>query len=166
MEQDATHLRVGGASRAELRAALHSRGVALNAHAETLLEHPVFDLREGEDVGIVVRTVGELGLTAGGVLPEVYEAAVEQGFALCPADTGPYLRLVVKSQRNAPDSELSAGRPPAGAINVAASRLCEDPSFPAGFYLRVVDDRTWLRGFRCDDEYVLSPEVSFFFRVP
>ncbi|MGH1550459.1 hypothetical protein ACRAWB_15300 [Leifsonia poae] len=166
MEQDVTRLRVGGASRVELRAALLDHGVALNEYAETLLGHPVFDLREGEDVDIVVRTVGELGFTTGAVLPEVHTTAIEQGLTLCPADTGPYLRLAMTSQRNAPDIELSAGRSPAGSIKVAAPRLVDDPSFPAGFYLRVVDGQSWLRGFRCDDEYLFPPDASFAFRLP
>ena len=32
--------------------------------------------------------------------------------------------------------------------------LRADHDYPKGFYLRVVDGVTWLRGYRCDDEYV------------
>ena len=31
-------------------------------------------------------------------------------------------------------------------------------AYPKGFYLRVVDDEVWLRGYRCDDTYEWGPE--------
>jgi hypothetical protein len=68
-------------------------------------------------------------------------------------------------QSNAPDSVLSAGHSPAGAIKVAAAPLSDDVEFPKGFYLRVVDGQHWLRGFRCDDEYRFGPADRFVFQV-
>ncbi|MFE4469392.1 hypothetical protein ACFRFH_11300 [Leifsonia sp. NPDC056824] len=159
-------LSVGGATRTELRAALQSHGVLLNAHAETLLDHEAFDVREPVELTIVERSVGELGLGDGGTLPEVYAAAQQQGLSLCPPDTGPYLRLAMRSQPNAPDSVLSAGRSPTGSIKVAAAPLSADVEFPKGFYLRVVDGVPWLRGYRCDDEYRYSAEDRFAFTLP
>ena len=158
-------LRVGGLGRSELRAALQVRGVLLNIHAETLLDHPVFDARDEEVFSILERAVAELGLPAGGTLSEVLAAAQGQGLRLCPADTGPYLRLAMTSQANAPDSVLSAGRSPAGALTVASAPLTDDAEFPKGFYLRVVDGRQWLRGYRCDDLYRFSPGDRFAFRA-
>jgi hypothetical protein len=159
-------LSVGGAGRTELRAALRSHGVLLNAHAETLLDHEAFDVREPVELTIVERSVGELGLGDGGTLPEVYAAAQQQGLSLCPPDTGPYLRLALRSQPNAPDSVLSAGRSPAGSIKVAAAPLSDDVEFPKGFYLRVVDGVQWLRGYRCDDEYRYTAGDRFAFTLP
>lgn len=158
-------LRVGGATRTDLRTALRSRDVHLNAHAETLLDHEAFDVREPVALTFVVRSVGELGLGDGGTLPEVFAAAREQGLSLCPPDAGPYLRLAMRSQRNAPDSVLSAGRSPAGAVKVAAAPLSDDVEFPKGFYLRVVDGVQWLRGYRCDDEYRFSAGDRFAFML-
>lgn len=140
-------------ARSELLEALRSRGVLLNAHAETLLAHGVFERHEPEMITVVVRSVGDLGRHAGATLPEVFAAARRHGLELCPPDTGPYLRLAMSSQANAPDSVLSAGRSPAGAIKVASERLSDDVEFPTGLYLRVVDGQQWLRGFRCDDKY-------------
>ncbi|MEY9850502.1 hypothetical protein ABH923_000180 [Leifsonia sp. EB41] len=159
-------LTVGGASRTDLRTALRSHGVLLNAHAETLLDHEAFDARDTVELTIVERSVGELGLGDGGNLPQVFAAAREQGLWLCPPDTGPYLRLAMRSQPNAPDSVLSAGRSPAGSIKVAAAPLSEDVEFPKGYYLRVVDGVQWLRGYRCDDEYRFSAEDRFAFTLP
>ncbi|MEN2737780.1 hypothetical protein ABCS02_08315 [Microbacterium sp. X-17] len=165
-ESEPIRLSVGGVSRADLRAALQSHGVLLNAHAETLLDHDAFELREPEALTVVVQSVGELGLGDGGSLAEVFAAAREQGLSLCPPDTGPYLRLALRSQPDAPDSVLSAGRSPAGAIKVAAAPLSDDVGFPKGFYLRVVDGVQWLRGYRCDDEYRFAAGDRFAFTLP
>ncbi|GAA2055413.1 hypothetical protein [Leifsonia soli] len=163
-EADTLPLRVGGRTRAELRRALASANVRINAHAETLLDHPTFDAREPDLVTVVTRTVIELGFSAGATLPELLAAAPDHGLALCPPDTGPYFRLAMTSQANAPDSILSAGRSPAGAVIVASAPLSPDVEFPKGFYLRVVDDESWLRGYRCDDEYRHSPGDRFAFQ--
>jgi hypothetical protein len=88
------------------------------------------------------------------------------GLALCPADTAPYLRLAMTWQRNAPDSELSAGRSPAGALKVAAPLLSDDLEYPKGFYLRVIDQQPWLRGYRCDFAYRFDATDRFAFRLP
>jgi len=160
-----SRLYVGGQTRDELRASLRSRDVLLNAYAEILLDHPVFELRDGEEIYVIERSLGDLGLSTGASLLEVFAAASKQGLALCPPDTGPYLRLMMASQQNAPDSILSAGRSPTGALKVASAPLTNDVAFPRGFYLRVIDGQQWLRGFRCDDEYVFSPEDRFAFRL-
>lgn len=144
---------------------LRTRNVLLNAHAETLLDHEVFDQRDREEISVIQRGVGDLGLSTGATLLEVFAAARGQGFALCPPDAGPYLRLAMVSQANAPDSVLSAGRSPAGAVKVASAPLSDDVAFPKGFYLRVVDGQQWLRGFRCDGEYEFAPEDQFAFQL-
>ncbi|QNE34324.1 hypothetical protein [Leifsonia shinshuensis] len=165
-DENILRLTVGGSTRAQLRAALESHGVLLNAHASTLLDHEAFDRRDPVEVSVVERDLRELGLGDGGTLPEVFAAAGEHGLSLCPPDTGPYLRLALRSQPNAPDSILSAGRSPAGAIKAAAAPLSDDVEFPKGFYLRVVDHVPWLRGYRCDDEYRFSAGDRFAFTLP
>ena len=145
---------VGGASREELSELLSGRGIQLNEHARTLLEHPCFDAREPERVEVLRRSLAELGVTEGGTLPEIFAAVRDRGFAPLPPDAGPYLRLAIVDQEQAPDSVLSAGRVPTGAVNVLSPPLSADHEYPKGFYLRVADGVTWLRGYRCDDEYV------------
>lgn len=163
-EPEPLEVQVGGLAREELRAALQARGVALNAHAETLLAHPVFDDRAGEPIVVVARTVAVLGEPDGATLPGVFAAAAAQGLRLCPPDTGPYLRLALTEQADSTDSVLSAGRAPADAITVASPPLDDDVDYPKGFYLRVVDGRPWLRGYRCDDLHVFAPSDRFAFR--
>lgn len=151
-------VRVGGQPRRALLQCLREFGVRLNAHAETLLAHPAFDDAESRDLRFVERTVHQLGLPAGGTQSQVFEAARTHGLDLCPMISGPFLRLATMDQHNAPDSVLSAGRAPTGAIHIASEPLSDDEAYPKGFYLRVVHDQAWLRGYRCDDTYELAPE--------
>ncbi len=159
-------IRVGGQSRDGIRRSLLGAGVQLNAFAETLLAHAAFDDPGGRALRIVERTVEGLGLVGGAVQSRVFAAARSQGLELCPLVTGPYLRLALMDQADAPDSILSAGRAPAGALHVASAPVSEDAEYPRGFYLRVVDGKPWLRGYRCDDTYVWSPEQRVAFVLP
>ena len=157
---------VGGARREELRARLDERGIQLNDSARTLLEDPCFDTRAPEKLEVVQRSLQQLGLASGGTLPQITAAAREQGLAPLPPDTGPYLRLAITDQEQAPDSILSAGRAPTGAVHVHSAPLRADHDYPKGFYLRVVDGVTWLRGYRCDDEYVWLADAVLALRHP
>lgn len=165
MTDPALQLLVGGLSRDELRQRLEASAIQLNAHAETLLEHSCFDERAPEVVTVTQRRVDDLSLPEGGTLPAVIAAALRQDLQLCPPETGPYLRLAMTSQPKAPDSVLSAGRVPTGALHVVSAPLSAYHEFPKGFYLRAVDGVSWLRGFRCDDEYVWPPESVIALRV-
>lgn len=166
VQSDGFVVRVGGQSRAEVMQLLHGADVSLNIHAETLLAHSAFDAPEARSLRIVERTVAELGFERGAIQSRVFTAARSQGLELCPLVTGPFLRLAMMEQTNAPDSVLSAGRAPTGAIHVASEPPSEDDEYPKGFYLRVVDGRSWLRGYRCDDTYVWTPEQRLAFAVP
>lgn len=159
-------VRVGGQPRTEVVQSLREVGVQLNVHAETLLAHPAFDAPVGETLRIVERTVGQLGLEEGAVQSQVFASARAQGLRLCPLVTGPYLRLALMEQANAPDSVLSAGRAPTGAMHIASEPVSEDVEYPKGFYLRVVDGKPWLRGYRCDDTYVWAPGQRLAFVLP
>lgn len=159
-------VRVGGHSRVEILRLLRSADVVLNVHAETLLAHSVFDNPELQNLRIVARTVEELGFEHGAVQSQVFSAARNLGHALCPVVAGPYLRMAMMGQSSAPDSVLSAGRAPTGAIHVASEPLSEDVGYPKGFYLRVVDGQAWLRGYRCDATYVWAKDQRFAFLSP
>lgn len=163
---DGITIRVGGQARADLLRELQKAGVQLNTHAETLLARPEFDAPRGQSLRIVERTVAELGLPEGGGQSQVFAAAQSQDLALCPLVTGPYLRLAHRQQATAPDSVLCAGRAPTGAIHVASAPVSADVEVPKGFYLRVVDDQLWLRGYRCDEAYVWPAETRLAFCLP
>jgi hypothetical protein len=155
---------VGGLSHDELLTRLRAAGAHMNAHAETLLVEATAAGFGREAVSVVERSVRELGLPEGGTLPDVFERAESRGLWHCPPLTAAYLRLVMHDQASAPDSILSSGRAPSGSLTVAAPRLREDDDFPRGFYLRVIDGQPWLRGYRCDDQHVWSPDDRFVFR--
>ncbi|MCR2810603.1 MULTISPECIES: hypothetical protein [unclassified Microbacterium] len=157
---------IGGLSRAELRSELSARGILLNAHAETLLADAAFDQQPRRVIAVTERTVAALGRPEGAHLSEIFALAREGGLLLCPPDAGPYLRLALTDQDTSPDSVMSAGNAPTGSLTVAAEPLRADDEFPKGFYLRVVDGRPWLRGYRCDDAHTWSAEDRFLFRVP
>ncbi|MDQ1122560.1 hypothetical protein QE412_001133 [Microbacterium trichothecenolyticum] len=156
---------VGGLSRGELVERLDAHGIHRNPYAEILLAGPVFDDASRETVAIVEISVADLGFPDGATLPHVFAGAVERGLVLCPPMTAPYLRLATLDQATAPDRILSTGRAPTGSLHVAAPVLRADHDYPKGFYLRVIDGVPWLRGYRCDDEHVLSPGDRFAFRA-
>lgn len=157
---------VGHLTRAQLTEKLNAAGVLLNEHAQTLLEHPAFNALEPQTLLVRTCTLEDLGLPEGAVQSRTFGAAKAQGLALCPLITGPYLRLALRDQVNAPDSILSAGRAPTGSVHVASAPVSQDVDYPKGFYLRVVDDQLWLRGYRCDDDYVWPPDQRLAFVVP
>lgn len=155
---DGILVRVGGHTRSEIKHMLTSAGVLLNVHAETLLAHPAFDAPEARILRIVGRSVADLGFGLGATQSQLFAALRKHGLEACPAVTGPFLRLATMDQANAPDSVLSVGRAPSGAIHIVSEPLLNDVAYPKGFYLRVVDGRAWLRGYRCDDTYRWPPE--------
>lgn len=152
-------------SRPLLVDALQSSGIEMNATAMMLLEDPIFDDAEPRHLTVVERSVRELGLDGGGVLSQIFEAARKIGLQLCPPTTGPYLRLALPSQATAPDTVLSTGRAPSGSLTVASPPLRPGSDYPKGFYVRVIGGQPWLRGYRCDDEFVWDPVDRFVFGV-
>lgn len=154
---------IGTHSRAELRRALSTAGVLTNEFAEALLEASIFDSPEPESLRVVARSLAELGLVDGAVLPDVFRAAAEAGLELCDPSAGPYLRLALLDQGTAPDNILTNGHAPSGSLTVASAPLRSDHTSPKGFYLRVVDRRPWLRGYRCDNSYRWNPDDRFVF---
>ena len=76
------------------------------------------------------------------------------------------LRLCTLDQVNAPDSVLRHGRAPDGSVHVLSPSLSEDPSVLRGFYLRVVDEVLWLRGFMCDDLHVMGADDRWVLSAP
>lgn len=77
-------LDVGTMSRPQLFHALNREDVGLNASAETLLDNPVFGQPRPQSIAVEERTVGELGFPTGAPLPQILQAAQQQGLHLCP----------------------------------------------------------------------------------
>lgn len=163
---DAYEVPVGGLRRAELLEALEVSGVAMNQYARTLLAGTVFDgVVQSRIVAVTERSVAELGFDRGATLPQIFGAASTHGLRLCPGDTGPYLRLALTEQTASADSRLSIGRSPDHALTVATVPPSDDVEQPKGFYLRKVEGRLWLRGYRCDDAHLFDPADRFVFEL-
>lgn len=136
---DPVTISVGSMPRHRLLESLRKGRVHLNDAAVKLLDDAVFDVPQLESVTVVERSVSDLGLSAGAVLPQIFEPARQHGLQLCPPTTGPYLRRVLDSQSSAPDSVMSNGRAPSGSLTVAASPLQVDEDYLKGFYLLVIN---------------------------
>ncbi len=158
---------VGSWPRAGLLESLRRRRIHLNQWATTLLDDAILDRPRPETVTVVERSVGDLGLMTGALLPRIFEAAQERGLRLCPPVTGPYLRLALRSQAPAPDSVMSNGKAPSGSLTVAAPPIQVSEDYPKGFYLRITAGQPWLRGYRCSStEHLWAPDDRFVFRSP
>lgn len=156
----------GGHSRPELLEMLSSAGVRTNEYAQTLLKNPVFDQPAKSAIRVLERSVENLGLLEGGTLSEIFEAAVSQGLDVVPLVAAPYIRIALSNQAQASDAVLSGGRVPSGSVTIASYPPSVDEEYPKGFYLRIVDGESWLRGYRCSDDYVFEPVSRFLFVSP
>ena len=65
----------------------------------------------------------------------------------------------------APDSIMWNGQAPTGSVTIASRRLRAEYDYPRGFYLRVIDNQPWLRGYRCAEDAPWRPEDRFLFRT-
>ncbi|WP_347039383.1 hypothetical protein AAHB37_04455 [Glutamicibacter halophytocola] len=164
MEFGTRQVTIGGLERAHLQQRMAEAGVQLNDYAKVLLAHEIFEgIAPVRTLNLVSRTVQQLGLDAGATLPEIFECAISSGLGLCPAITGPYLRLEFLDQAASRDSALSAGKKPDDSLTIASAAL-GDQDFPRGFYLRVVEGAVWLRGYRCDDTHGFALADTFVFQ--
>jgi hypothetical protein len=158
MDHESTiHLNIGGISKQGLRHLLTEASVAMNAYAELLFDAPEFTLsNERYAIELTTVSLAELGLHSGASLPGIFDRAQSLGYRLCPLEVAPHLRLQLLDQ------------PPGPYLTVASLRpRPDDMDFPAGFYLRRLDDGAWLRGYRTDDDWIWPPDFSrFVFSIP
>ncbi|MFD1376867.1 hypothetical protein [Glutamicibacter sp. NPDC090743] len=164
MEFGIRQIAVGGLERGELLQRMVLAGVQLNDYAKMLLAHRIFnEVVPANNLPLISRNLQQLGLDAGATLPRIFERAVSRGMQLCPAMTGPYLRLDFLDQASSSHSVLSDGKKPADSLTVA-SAAPGNQEFPRGFYLRMVDGVPWLRGYRCDDAHGFTLDDTFIFQ--
>jgi hypothetical protein len=145
-------LTIGGVSKEALRRRLASASVSLNAYADQLFDAPEFTVAdEPRPITLITVSLPGLGLHSGGTLPLILERACMLGYDLCPLEVAPHLRLGFLDQAPGP------------YLTVASSRARpHDIDFPAGFYLRTLEDGLWLRGYRTDDDWVFPPDFTRF----
>lgn len=67
-------------------------GVEVSELAKELLEKTSFEEQSERSVNLVVVSLTDLGFSEEPLLDQIYEAAKNKGYSLCPAEVGPRLR--------------------------------------------------------------------------
>ena len=87
-------IEIGGKTKEELKAELTPPTYYVSDWANRLMEHHDFTvLKHTEEADLVRLTVKDLGLAESATTDKIYKKAEELGLELCPAETGPHLRL-------------------------------------------------------------------------
>ncbi len=156
---------IGGVSKADLLERIQAMGIKVNSIALEIFTDEDFRTQEREStIEVIGTTVGELGLTDGGVLGQAIDAAEALGYGLCPLELGPHLRLAYLDQE-----EGSVGfaatqhQAPPGSITIIDQRPNEDKSEYRGFYLRRIEGNLWLRGYKSWSGHVWQPQDMLVF---
>lgn len=83
----------------DFRRALKKGGHHISDWANNILGKPAFIVaKKKTEVELIRVTVADLGFESGATRQDIYERAMKLGFALCPAEVGPQLRLQYKDQ--------------------------------------------------------------------
>jgi hypothetical protein len=147
-----TTLDVGGLSKEGLFDSLKAGGYLIGPWARGILTKEAFvPLAQTQRIDLFRVQVRELGFRQEPWTMQVFARIKELGYMLCPADTGPQLRLAT------PDQE------PGDYYWLAMEPIHEGPS-PRVFFLGRSDDGTrWLRGYAANPDFrwVLDAEFVF-----
>lgn len=131
---------------------LEARGYRTGECAAQLL-----DGLEPEDcppcIDFALVSVANLGFDNCACLQAIYSRAQERGLQLCPAATGPRLRLQLLDQ---PQDEW---------LYIAMAPLYDSDGIPAIFELDRAFDAPWLRGFNAPPRKHFHPRDSFVFSL-
>lgn len=156
-------IRVGGHPKSELLARLQVAGIQLNTYANEFIGDDRFVVSgQSYAVSIEIVSLASLGLVDGGTYAQVLAVALAAGLHPCAPEVGPYLRLQMLGQAedHTVDTRTERGAP-YGSITVVSPVLSADDEFPQGLYLRRLDGKLWLRGYRSWQGHVWSPEDVF-----
>lgn len=156
-------IKIGGRTGIELLDDLTAAGIKLNAHANTLLTSDKFQTANTRrDVEVAIVSVHDLGFDHGANTADVYQRAFARQLALCPISLAPHFRLQYRDQPECTSGQAQTpNSAPPGAITVASAPIDADDDFPKGFYLRRIDGRLWLRGYRADSTHVWHADDCF-----
>ncbi|MFH1608620.1 MAG: hypothetical protein ABH951_01215, partial [Patescibacteria group bacterium] len=90
---------IGGKTKDELKKEIKEK-FTLGSYAESMMDNPDFIvLKNKEKINTVRLKVSDLGFYSGNpTTDEIYKKAEELGLELCPAETGPHLRLELTDQ--------------------------------------------------------------------
>ncbi|OWA33560.1 hypothetical protein B9G55_19560 [Saccharibacillus sp. O16] len=155
---------IEGLTKIELYEQLQVQSILLNAYAEELFADERFDPTSSKQSIVTVElSAADLGFPDGATMPELLARAHAAELHAGPLELGVYLRLHLLDQ---PAGDLASEvrhQAPNGSITVVSSPLTDDPDFPKGFYLRRMDGKLWLRGYRADDQHIWNGQDRFIF---
>jgi hypothetical protein len=158
------NLEYGGLSKTDLLMRLNSSGILLNEFAKTILSSELFKVaHQTKQITLSVVSIKELGFAEGATMPQIKRKIKEYRLTECPLEIAPYLRLFLKKQREVKIERVN--QTPLGSLTIFSKPLVEDDNFPKGFYLRKIEGKLWLRGYRCSLDYVWSPNDKLVFQL-
>ena len=143
---------IGNHTNAELLQELKEHRVQFNPFALQLFEDQMIQTKQSaQTLSVLVTTPLDLGAPFGATLAELLEYAAQRDLEPCPLAVAPYLLLQGISLTK---DEY---------VTLASLPLAKEETYPRGLYLRKRDDGLWLRGYRCDDDFIFPPSMKFVF---
>lgn len=124
---------IGGKTKEQLLKELKEKKINLSDYAKRMMDNKDFTTsKKQEQIDLIRLTVGDLGFPNGATTKEIYEKAEELGLELCPAETGPNLRLNYLDQ------------PMGEWFRIAMKQISDADGYPYVFDLDHDDDGLWL----------------------
>ena len=143
---------IGIHTSAELLQELKEQRIQFNPFALQLFEDQVIQTKQhAQTLSLSIVTPSELGASFGATLAELVAHAALKGLEPCPLAVAPNLLLQGISLTK---DEY---------VTLASLPLAKEETYPRGLYLRKRDDGLWLRGYRCDDDFIFPPSMKFVF---
>lgn len=143
---------------------LDKENIKYNEFFKQYLSHEKYkSVTESKTINIEILKLSELGLDRPSNFEEIKKAALSKGLGLCEANTGFYLRLELKNQKQSSNSILSNHKNPDSSINVFSDKLEESFEFPRNTYIRNLDNVLLIRSSRFDDLYEFEVDSEFAF---
>lgn len=96
---------IGGKTKDRLKQELRAKNITISEYAEDMMDSRDFTTSETQErLDLIRLTVQDIGFPSGATTDQIYQRAQDLGLELCPAETGPNLRL----QNSTPDWTLVA----------------------------------------------------------
>lgn len=146
---------IGGKTREQLEAELKANRFQVSPHALHMMKQPEFTTSEQKEQAELIRvSVGDLFNDQNvHTTSQIYEKAKSLGLDLCPAETGPHLRLKLTDQ---PMNEW---------LRIAMKQIADPDGSPDVFDVGRGDDGSWLYYDFARPDRKWLPKDEFVFRL-
>lgn len=134
--------------------AITDKGMQIGKWANDIIEKTAFKVSSGEiEVGLLVKTVGELGFQNGANFDQICQAAHKIHLAKCPAEVGPQLRFQYPDQ---PKDEW---------LVIAMDSIIDSVGNPRMFLVGHNDRGRWLIGDFGHPTHIYGKNKKFVFVI-